>query len=74
MSPTTVSNIQYRYRKITKRINLDYYKNSSETSNSLYVGSYGRGTEIHASDIDILVKLPYSTYAKFNSYSGNGQS
>lgn len=74
MDSSTVSNIQYRYRQITKRINIDYWNSSSETLNSLYVGSYGRGTEIHTSDIDIIVKLPYDTYKKFNSYSTNGQS
>lgn len=74
MSSTTVSSIQSRYKQITKRINLDYRDNSSETANSLYVGSYGRGTEIHISDIDILVILPYATYQKFNNYKGNGQS
>jgi predicted nucleotidyltransferase len=74
MSTTTVGNIQSRYKQITKRINLDYHGINSETRNSLYVGSYGRGTEILVSDIDILVQLPYSTYSKFNKYIGNGQS
>lgn len=74
MSSATVSTIQYRYRQITKRINLDYRNNESETMYSLYVGSYGRGTEIWTSDIDMIVQLPYETYAKFDKYSGNGQS
>lgn len=74
MSSDTVSTIQYRYHQITKRINLDYWNNSSETAHSLYVGSYGRGTEIWTSDIDIIVQLPYSTYEKFNAYQSNGQS
>ena len=74
MSSDTVSTIQYRYHQITKRINLDYWNSSSETTHSLYVGSYGRGTEIWTSDIDIIVQLPYSTYEKFNAYKSNGQS
>lgn len=74
MSNDTVSTIQYRYHQITKRINLDYWNSSSETSHSLYVGSYGRGTEIWTSDIDMIVQLPYATYEKFNKYSSNGQS
>lgn len=74
MSDTTISSIQSRYKQITKRINLDYRGSSSETSYSLYVGSYGRGTEIHTSDIDIIVQLPYETYKKFNGYTSNGQS
>ncbi len=74
ISDTDVGKIQYRYKQITKRINLDYWNSDSETSHSLYVGSYGRGTDIHTSDIDIIVQLPYETYKKFDSYSGNGQS
>ena len=58
MSTDTVSRIQTRYHQITKRINLDYWNSSSETAHSLYVGSYGRGTEIWTSDIDIIVQLP----------------
>lgn len=74
ISNTDVSNIQNRYKQITKRINLDYWNSDSETQNSLYVGSYGRGTDIHTSDIDIIVQLPYQTYNKYSDYVGNGQS
>lgn len=74
MSDTVVSNIQSRYKQITKRINIDYYNSTSDTSHSLYVGSYGRGTEIFTSDIDMIVQLPYETYVKFNNYTTNGQS
>lgn len=74
MSSDTVSTIQYRYHQITKRINIDYWNSTSDTEHSLYVGSYGRGTEIWTSDIDIIVRLPCETYVKFNNYFGNGQS
>lgn len=73
-SDDALSTISYRYHLITKRINLDYWGTSSDTTNSLYVGSYGRDTEIFTSDIDMLVRLPYNTYKKFNNYSYNGQS
>lgn len=74
MDSDTVTKIQNRYHQITKRINLDYWNSSSEVNNSLYAGSYGRGTEIFTSDIDIIVRLPYETYEKFNNYTSNGQS
>ena len=74
MSDKVVSNIQSRYHAITKRINHDFWGSDSETLHSLYVGSYGRGTAIHTSDIDIVVELPWTEYSKYNSYSGNGQS
>ena len=67
-SDDDISTIQYRYHSITKRINLDYWGSSSDTAHSLYVGSYGRDTEIFTSDIDMLVQLRYETYQKFNAY------
>lgn len=73
-SDNDLSTIQYRYHSITKRINLDYWGSSSDTANSLYVGSFGRDTEISTSDIDMLIRLPYETYKKFDSYISNGQS
>lgn len=74
LSDTVVSNIKMRYRTITKRINQDFWNNDSDTTHSLYVGSYGRGTCIYTSDVDIVVELPWSYYTKYNDYSGNGQS
>lgn len=74
ISSADLEKVSSRYRQITKRINLDYYSSSSETAHSLYVGSFGRDTEIYTSDIDVLLQLPYETYAKFNGYSSNGQS
>lgn len=74
INESDLEKISSRYKQITKRINLDYYNSSSETNHGLYVGSFGRDTEIYTSDIDILVHLPYETYVKFNGYSSNGQS
>ena len=74
MSESDQKTISMRYHSITRRINTDYWGSSSDVNHSLYVGSYGRDTEIFSSDIDMLIQLPYDTYAKFNSYSSNGQS
>lgn len=74
ISDATVNNTQSRYKQITKRINIDYWNSDSEIYHSLYVGSYGRDTDIYTSDIDIIVQLPYAIYEKYNNYSGNGQS
>lgn len=73
-SDNDLRTISTRYHSITKRINLDYRGSTSDVNYSLYVGSYGRDTEIFASDVDMLVQLPYETYAKFNQYISNGQS
>ena len=69
-----VDAIFYRYKRITKQLNKDFWSSESDTYHSLYVGSYGRDTEIFTSDIDMLFILPYSFYEKYNNYSGNGQS
>jgi predicted nucleotidyltransferase len=74
MSDTTVDSIAYRYKRITKQLNKCYWNSESEISHSLYVGSYGRGTEIHTSDIDMLFWLPYEDYKRFDNHIGNGQS
>ena len=73
MDSDTVSKIQSRYHQITKRINIDYWDSESTTLHSLYVGSYGRGTEIWTSDIDIIVQLPWSIYLKYDAYNSKGQ-
>lgn len=73
-SDENLDKIRYRYHAITKRINMDYYGTTSPDSHSLYVGSFGRDTEILTSDIDMLVQLPYETYKKFSDYTSNGQS
>lgn len=73
-SDDALSSIRHRYQAITKRINQDYWNSDSVTAHSLYVGSFGRDTEILSSDIDMLIQLPYATYEKFNSYTSNGQS
>lgn len=74
MSTETVDKIAYRYKRITKQLNKDFWASESDTLHSLYVGSYGRGTEIHTSDIDMIMQLPYEIYDKYNKYANNGQS
>ena len=67
--------ISSRYKTVTRRLNTDFWNTTSETSHSLYVGSYGRNTAIQGfSDLDMIFQLPYSVYVTYNNYSGNGQS
>ena len=71
----TLSSISYRYRRITRQLNKDFWGGDSETSHSLYVGSFGRDTATNGvSDIDMSFTLPTSLYHQYNAYSGNGQS
>ena len=66
--------ISQRYKRITHAINTEFWDIDSDTANSRYVGSYGRGTAIDTSDIDILVELPREEYERYDSQKGNGQS
>ena len=68
------SAISTRYKTVTRAINQEFWNSQSETLNSIYVGSYGRGTAIDTSDIDILIELPESVYNHFDTARGNGQS
>lgn len=74
MSADTVDKISYRYKRITKQLNKDFWGSDSDTLHSLYVGSYGRGTEIFTSDIDVIMQLTSDTYTQYNNHTGNGQS
>ena len=67
--------ISTRYKNITRRLNSDFWNTSSDTSHSLYVGSYGRNTAIQGfSDLDMVFELPAEVYHRYNGYSTNGQS
>ena len=69
------STIADRYAQITKRLNLDYWASDSDTYHSFYTGSYGRGTAIDStSDVDMLFRLPYEVYERFDAYATNGQA
>lgn len=70
----TRNTISTRYHTVTRAINREFWKSQSETQNSLYVGSYGRGTAIDTSDLDILVELPVGEYSRYDLTRGNGQS
>ena len=77
MTPATVSAVRNRYHAITRRINVDFWGTSSDTDHSWYAGSYGRGTAISTSDIDILVELPPGEYNNAwarSLFGGNGPS
>lgn len=74
ISQETRALISKRYRAITKAVNLEFWNIQSELQHSIYVGSYGRGTAIETSDLDVLVSLPKEEYQHYDTMKGNGQS
>jgi hypothetical protein len=71
---TIEGNISSRYKQITKRLNQDFYGSESDANHSMYVGSYGRSTDIVTSDIDMIFILPSGLYTQYNAWQSNGQS
>lgn len=72
---TKADSFSYRYKRITKTLNTDFWNTDSDTSHSIYVGSYGRDTAIDTiSDLDMAFWLPYSIYEQYDKHTGNGQS
>ncbi len=70
-----ISSISYRYKRITKQLNTDFWTTDSDTAHSLYVGSYGRDTAAKGvSDLDVAFILPNAVYHQYNQHEGNGQS
>lgn len=69
------ADISYRYKRITQRLNQDFWDTDSDTAHSIYVGSYGRDTAIHGtSDVDMASFMPWSIFGQFDEHQGNGQS
>lgn len=72
---TNGETISYRYKRITRQLNTDFYGYAHEDYHSIYTGSYGRDTAIEGfSDLDMLFWLPPNDFSRFDSYAGNGQS
>ena len=53
ISADSRSLISKRYCTVTSAMNREFWNITSDRQNSIYVGSYGRGTAIDTSDIDI---------------------
>lgn len=74
MSDAQVATVRDRKARISKRLNSEFRNNFYSEANTLYVGSYGRGTAIHISDIDLIYVMPSTYYSTYNNYAWNGQS
>ncbi|UFX42027.1 hypothetical protein HAP47_0022420 [Bradyrhizobium sp. 41S5] len=60
---------------VCKVLNGKYYNSTSDTANSIYVGSWGKGTRTRPPrDVDVLFKLSNEVYQRFEQRTGNKQS
>ncbi|WP_422346002.1 SMODS domain-containing nucleotidyltransferase [Parasphingorhabdus sp.] len=70
-----VGTISYRYKRITKQLNKDFWNTESESAHSFYVGSYGRDSAAQGvSDLDVAFHFSPPVFVKYENYIGNGQS
>lgn len=75
ISSSTLDSIAYRSKEIIKPLNGKYWGKSLDgISNRRFVGSYGRGTEINISDIDLLFVSPIRLKKQYEDRLWNGQS
>lgn len=72
VSQITLDNVSVRLGKMEVALDEYYYK-SAQNNKIIKVGSIGRQTDIHASDVDIIYVVPSSLYAQYNAYATNGQ-
>lgn len=64
-----------RRESVVERLNSNYWNSSSKTNNSIFVGSWAKQTRIRPPrDVDVLFKLPWSVYTRFEGRTGNKQS
>ena len=64
-----------RRESVVDVLNSHYWDSNSKTANSKFVGSWGKFTQIRPPrDVDVLFKLPYSVYNRFQNRTGNRQS
>jgi hypothetical protein len=70
-----MESISYRYKRITRQLNTDFWETQSDMAHSRYIGSYGRDTAAKGvSDVDIWFQLPNRLYQQYANHQGNGQS
>ena len=74
ISRDNIRTVKTRYETVTQAMNREFWNLQSDSQHSMLVGSYGRGTAINTSDIDVLVELPQAEYERYDIVKGNGQS
>lgn len=69
---SVLDSVEYRAGRIKSTLDAFYW--GFTTSHKLiFIGSIGRKTDIHTSDVDVAYLLPDAKYTQYNSYANNGQ-
>jgi hypothetical protein len=75
LTSAQVTDGETKHKNVRNCLNTHYYSSSSETANSLLVGSWGKSTRVRPPrDIDVLFELPFEVYNRYQQRTGNRQS
>ncbi|QUD89851.1 SMODS domain-containing nucleotidyltransferase [Phenylobacterium montanum] len=75
LTDVQVSNGKASREAVVGTLNSTYYGSTSNTNNSVYVGSWAKFTRIRPPrDVDVLYDLPKAVYDRFQLRTGNRQS
>jgi hypothetical protein len=75
ITPTQLQDGDTKQAGVRACLNRHYYGVSSETANSILIGSWGKATRVRPSrDVDILFLLPSALYGQYRARTGNRQS
>lgn len=64
--------VDYRVGRIKAALDT-FYWGFTTTNKLIFIGSIGRQTDIHTSDVDIVYLLPDTKYIQYDAYMSNGQ-
>lgn len=75
LSSNQIEDAKTKYNGVCKKLHDHHYETTYNGSTKLLAGSYGKRTAIAPpTDVDVLFKMPFSEFERYDSYSGNGQS
>lgn len=64
-----------KHHGVRQCLNKYYWDSTSETANSMLIGSWGKSTRVRPPrDVDVLFQLPHAVYQRFQTRIGNKQS
>ena len=75
LTTAQASDGETKHKNVRGCLNQYYYNSTSDTANSLLIGSWGKSTQVRPPrDVDVLFQLPVEVYNRYQGRSGNKQS
>lgn len=78
LTPNQSDDAQTKYTNVCKKLYSHYYEGDYDDGKKYLFGSYKTKTNVRPltedQDVDVLFKIPQSTFDKFDQYANNGQA